>query len=275
MFKPIITTLCILSSLTLGNAAMLLDFGPVFPEGDELLSSPAHQVGALGPEDSHWNVIGRSNDTIGTESDLVYSNGAAATGVSLTYGRSAIGGKVLAFDGSNGTISSSNALGVAFSQGQYAGNVPGKDGLFSGTSAQDISIGVRIDGLSAGSYELYLVGRNTNTSQQRTMDVFVSILDASTLAYDFSDAQSKTILNEGQAGPDSEWSEGATYVSWLVDLSEGDSIFIAFDGRDGGNDTRGFMNAIQIVPVPEPSTVALLGGLASFAAAVLVRRRRK
>lgn len=84
MTQPFFTTLLFAVSITAANATLLLDFGPVFPQGDELLSSPAHQGGALGPEDSHWNVLGTTSDTIETESNLVYSNGAAATGVSLT-----------------------------------------------------------------------------------------------------------------------------------------------------------------------------------------------
>lgn len=182
---------------------------------------------------------------------------------------------MLAFDGSNGAIASSHALGVAFNEGHYAGNVAGKDGLFSGTAAQDISIGVRLEGLSAGSYELYLVGRNTNTIQLRTMDVFVSVLDAGTNAYDFSGAESKAILNDLTSNSASQWQEGHDYVAWAVDIAEGESLFIAFDGRDGSNDSRGFMNSIQIVQVPEPSSVALLGGIACLGAAVYVRQRRR
>jgi hypothetical protein len=270
-------TPALLASLSLVTTSsfatvVLLDFGPTDPAGFET-SSPAHQTGAISSGDTFWNVVGTGAGATGTVSGLSYADGSAASGVSFTYGLSSLGGKSLAFDGSNGAISTSHALGSAALGSHYSGNVPGKDGLFNGSGTQDYSLGVRIDGLVAGNYDLYLMGRNTNTAAVRTMEVFANS-GASTDAFDFSSLSPVTLLNQEAAT--SGWILGEDYGLISLSLAASESLFIAFDGLDGSPDTRGFMNAIQIVStspsaVPEPSTVVLLVGL--LCGGALARRR--
>ncbi len=50
------------------------------------------------------------------------------------------------------------------------------------------------------------------------------------------------------------WIEGNNYIELTVTLAASDVLNLAVQGSD-----RGFLNSIQIVPVPEPSAAALLG----------------
>ena len=59
------------------------------------------------------------------------------------------------------------------------------------------------------------------------------------------------------------------YVALDITLADGDSLFLASDGGTAA-ESRGFLNMVQIVAIPEPAS-ALLGTLGLLA---LLRRRR-
>lgn len=67
----------------------------------------------------------------------------------------------------------------------------------------------------------------------------------------------------GNFDTDDAWVEAgsakANYVKFTVDLSAGQALNIGVSGTENGSIDRGFLNSIQIVAVPEPASLALIG----------------
>jgi len=264
--KIIKTTLLASSILAfnVGHAAIIMiDFGPTSPTGDSLTNSPAHAASAAGVLDNTWNVLGTSGGSTGTVSSLQYSDGSSATGVSFTYGSTPLvsGSKVV--DYTLG-VSGSSALGAAVTTDAFVGDSVGKDAIFNGSgSTNDFSMGLRFDGLTAGTYDLYVVSQNTSTAGAQSYDIFTSV-GASSNSYDFgSETASASFTIDGVT----TWVEGNTYGVSRVTVGSGQSVFLGVDGTQASQN-RAFLNALQIVSVaavPEPSVIsAFVGLLATF-----------
>src|SRR5690242_11473624 len=139
------------------GASLLLDFGATTVASTEATLDMGHFAGAVPGGEISWNKIVNADSASG----LVYSDGSAATGVSVIVGRSGAG--------VNDTINynlktiSSSALGGQESWGIYTNTSPTKDGIFStGTATVNTNaLGIRVDGMPAGTYTLYISGRNT------------------------------------------------------------------------------------------------------------------
>ena len=168
--------------------------------------------------------------------------------------------------------SASSALtGAAFSTGVYADNSVGRYGILCNSSGNKFTtnhqaVGVQISGLAAGVYEIYTLTRNTNTSTAQSFSVYVGT-SASTGNFDFAGYANESISMS--TGANTAWVDGANYLKQTVTIGENEALNIAVDGTVG--QSRGFLNAIQIVQVPEPSSLLLL---APAIAGLAFRRKR-
>jgi hypothetical protein len=141
-------------------ASLLLDFGPTTISGTDGTNSPAHSLGFVPAAETSWNKITVDN------SSLVYSDGSTATGVAVVLGRSDAGvSDTVNFNNKNINSTGLTGSGTGFNSGVYAGTSPMKDGIFAtGTSAiATNALGLRVDGLPAGEYTVYVAARNSNS----------------------------------------------------------------------------------------------------------------
>lgn len=248
----------------------MIDFGPTAPAGAYRTASPYHS-GATSSPGSSWNTVG----TADVASGLVFADGSSALGVSLNLG--ATSDAVSRTINLGTTPSNSNGLGTAVNTGIYAGSSVLTDGIYNGSSGNARAVGAQIAGLSAGSYDVYVSGRNTNTAATHSQSFYAGVSDTSG-NFTFTDpgylTASLTFVNATTAT--TAWAQGANYVKFSVTLDEGDFLNIASFGGTAG-EQRGFLNMIQVVntsAVPEPSAAALLAGLCAVGHAALRRRRR-
>ena len=254
---------------------------------ENLTLSPGHRTGLIGTDETSWNNF----DSTGPFSSLVYSDGTPADGVSVTFGSesSTTAGlidysttatiNVVAVDGTDsntaGNIRLTGSADSIYGNGTTASNTaPARAGWLGNASGPNDGLGLRIDGLAAGSYTVMILGRNTNSSATRATDFFGGTgVEAGT--FDYSGLTAFTAANS--AVPDTNptgydtFIAGENYATFNLSLADGDSLFLAADGNPAGTELRGFINMVQIVSVPEPS-VSLLG-LAS--GLMLLRRSRR
>ncbi len=285
---PLALSFAFAAGLSSASAAnLLLDFGPnAITSGSETLS-PGHAANDLAPTETAWNTV--PNTGIGS---LSWSDGTAADGVTLALGAEATSGNnIISYTtgianqipGNGGSDPNRRSLlgaGSIYGSGNPAivTTTAGRGAIF--TSAGSSAIGLRVDGLEAGEYRIYVMARNTNSNANgtggalRSMNVYAAA-GASGDTFSFlsggaaSAQQSNTTYATGDYVDEYErFILGENYVAIGVTLAGGESLFLAVDGN--GSETRGFLNAVQIVQIPEPSA-ALLG---AFGFLALFRRRR-
>lgn len=271
------------TSQPLSAASLMLDFGPTAVASPYLSLSPGHVLGNLTGSDTTWNTISTSSSV----TNLKYSNGTDTSGITLVLGQESSVG--------NGSISYSTTIGNIALPGTGGGTsgrksllttgsiygddtnstAAGRDGFFGGgTAAAGAAIGLRLDGLAAGDYTVYVMGRNTssNDTGSRAM-TFYTTTGASSGTFAFGSATSgsqvnTTYTNAAYTNQFNSFVAGENYVAFNISLATGESLFLATDGT--GLETRGFLNMVQIVSVPESS--ALLLGFVGLLP--LFRRRR-
>lgn len=310
---PVLMLSLALASLPATAANLLLDFGnPTALAGGEsntntspgpvasgtyLTLSPGHALGSVPAGQTSWNTITAST----SRTDLVFGDGSAAMGITLTLGQEATGGNGTisyttaitntALVGSGGGNTSNQSLlhgtGAEYGASIYGNNrttssAVGRDGFFGGGAATTTgaAIGLRLDGLAPGDYLVYVMARNTNSNANGTGDIPGSMniyagTGAESAAFAFSSLTpygqgNNAFTNAAYAGQFAQFSDGENYVGFSVTLGEDESLFLAVDGANGTVERRGFLNMVQIVAVPEPS-LAMLGSLGLLA---LLRRRR-
>jgi hypothetical protein len=287
----ILLPLLLLVSAGFGSArasSLLLDFGQTTATSPYLTLSPAHGTGAVPGSDTSWNTIASSAAT----SSLLFGDSSAATGVTLTLGQEAtVGNGIISFStaiantalvGNGGGVGGQQSfLGAGSIYGDDSSSTAtGRDGFFGGgTAAAGAAIGLRLDGLAAGDYFLFVMARNVNSNVGlQPMNIFATA-GLSDVTFDFSSLTANPQSNvgyasAGYAGEYNSFVNGENYVGVTVSVGAGESLFLAVDAPGTGTtlETRGFINSVAIAPVPEPSVVALLG----FGALglVLVRGRK-
>jgi len=243
--KPIPVSVLLLSpllALSANATVLMLDFGPTtVTTPANLINSPYHTVnGAAG---TSWNKVSNASNTDGAVPDitsgLLFSDGSVATGVGVNLGVAT--GTTL---GLSTQPNKNTALGSNYNTGIYSGDSVGKDGVFLSTN---VAIGLQVTGLTAGIYDVYLATRNTSFSGGQTQTSYVGT-GAAGVDYDYSGyVNSALVFASGAAAP-TTWVQGESYVKLTVNLTAGQALNIAV----AGNADRGFLNAVQIVSVPEP-----------------------
>jgi hypothetical protein len=242
---------------------LMLDFGPTLVTGADQSNSPYHTV-----EPAFTGTIWNRIQTADVASGLLYANGSAATGVSLNLGATITAESTTI--GLTNTPSLNSALGTSTNTGVYAGTSVGTDGISTGGSGNVRYVGFQLGGLAAGTYDIYLTSRNTNTGSAYQQIAYVGTSDTveNFDALKLSLTDSLSYANAADAT--SSWQLGENYLKFTVTLGAGEYLNLAVVGGATG-ERRGFLNSVQIVAVPEPSAV-LLVGLAGTG--FLFRRRR-
>jgi len=232
---------------------LLLDFGPTNVAPSEATLDMGHFAGAVPATEINWNKIVNADN-----SSLIFSDGTTAIGISVVVGRCpAATTNVVDFTKKN---ISSSGLGTAENWGIYTNTSPSKDGIFAaGTfSANTNALGIRVDGLPAGTYTLYISGRNSNTGVSAP-EQFFAINGPSANAFTFDSNSTPAVIELNSGTPPgggtptqadaitSTFAYGDNCVHLVVTLNSGDSLFLAGVGV-AANEFRGFMNAVEIVP---------------------------
>lgn len=244
------------------GAALLLDFGPT-AIGSAATVSPYHAVS--GSTETVWNTTLGVDDIVAGA--LKWSDNTTATGVSINLGVGNATSSTLAT-----APTSSSALGTAIATNLYGSTTSSaRDGIFTNTSGQ-AAITMQVAGLPAGQYAIYYIGRNTNrgVSDNYTQTMYAAA-SSSTGDFNYS-GYSADVITYGTTASNSNittWVLGQNYAKLNVTLTSGQNLNLAFIGA--GVEGRGFVNALQIAPVPEPATT----GLALLGAIGLASRRRR
>jgi hypothetical protein len=266
-------------SLSASAASLLLDFGTGAPtgaaSGADGLISPGHQSGGISSGENTWNYIDADNKT-----SLVFGDNTAATGVSvITRGETADNTNIIDYAAGRGLNLVAVVGSGVTSNTIYSDNRPARNAVFTaGTnSSANAAVGSKITGLAAGTYSIYVTGRNTNNNANAVPQTFYLSTAASSLtAFQFAGVGNTTeasgnLTNTVASLALTTHSQGVTYAAFEnITLGENESIFLATEGT-GANELRGFINSIEIVLVPEPSAAALVFGSLSLLA---FRRRR-
>lgn len=237
-------------------ATLMLDFGPTTPTGANLTNSPLHAATGGSFTDTTWNVLGQSD----VGSGLLYSDGGAATGIALNLGVSPTSTVHLATQ--PGSI---NALGSTVKTGVYAGDSVAKDAIYQTYSGPQTPaglnqsyVGAQVTGLEAGFYNVYITGRNTNTTNVASLggaspysfDTYIgggAAGNFDALAY-----PTANVYFDYGGGTDAWVAEGnpeENYVRMTTKLLSGQALNVAITGNlDGPNTTdhRGFLSMLQI-----------------------------
>jgi hypothetical protein len=278
---PVLTlSLAFAASFPISAASLMFDFGnptanTAVPEtntsspgpvasGNYLTLSPGHVTGDVEPGETTWNTI----TTSGQRTDLSYSNGTSATGVTLTLGQEAVAGdntinfstaiSTLNLLGNGGGTAGRQSLltaGSIYGDSRLGSSAVGRDGFFGGAGS---AIGFRVDGLAAGRYIIYLMGRNTNSNTATTlggMTFYATNGPSSSTFANFNSATSGLELNTtyattGYSGQYGSFVAGENYVALNVTVAAGESLFVAVDGTQ--QELRGFLNMAQIAPALTP-----------------------
>jgi len=225
------------------------------------------------PTTSVWNR--GNNGTYTTSGTLYYASGAAATGVTAVTDN-------LAFVGTGTGIYNFSSPAVDAAAGNVVGGVFSTNPSNTGVVGSNISglgyggLATRVSGLAFGTYEVYVVtgytGVNTNSRPGAASPAQHNV-------WAFEGANSSTLLTTAYGAADTRL-ENSTAASWVLDNNYA-KITVTLDAANptlyvisqgAQNDAnRGWLDTIQIVAIPEPSSLALLG----LSAGILVSRRRR
>ncbi|MBN8460956.1 MAG: hypothetical protein J0M04_24260 [Verrucomicrobia bacterium] len=246
--------------------------------------SPAHDDGSIPLAQTTWNNF----SSTASSGSLNNADGSAASGVTLTFGSERVansgsidysyvtGINISALYGNGGGTAGQQSLtgnsASIYGNGNNSSNSAAARAGWLG--AANSAIGMRMDGLAAGDYRIYVMARNTNSNATTAAPMFLyASTGASSSTFGFSSLTPTTEANTTYPNSNptayNAFDEGVNYVVIEVTVAAGQSLFLASDGAATG-ETRGFLNMVQIVSIPETS-VPLLAGLGLLA---LGRRRR-
>ncbi|MDB2686550.1 PEP-CTERM sorting domain-containing protein [Mariniblastus sp.] len=259
--KKTISTLLMSAALCVASTAqadisLQLDFGNagVFDGLNNETLTPA------GISDSTWNGVPNTDITSG----LLFGDASAATGVSVELG-AAPGGGIIDFT----TANARNNAGNTESQGAIYDTTLTDDWVFD-SGGRDI--GARITGLAPGDYLVYAIAKEPN-QLARTYDVGIGAFTNANADNISSSSTELDITSIGDATGTTTFVDGLNFALTRVTIADStDFIAVLVDPTNGNGEQRfATLSSIQIVAVPEPSSVALLA-LGSIG--MLVRRKR-
>ena len=258
-------------------ASLLIDFGTGGGNGVATGADAQKSPGYL----SHLGETYYNYGNAATLSGLKYGDGLTdATGVTVKIAaESTIGNNTINFAGTTGIdFSGLSGSAVTDPTSAYSGNSPAKQGTFriSSGSANNSAMGASITGLAAGTYTIYMVGRNTNTGGSATPANFYlsTVSGGMPDNYLFSGTgnttqQTASATHTTASLNGTSFTAGVTHVEFTVTIGANETILLATEGT--GGEARGFINSLEIVQVPEPSAALLSFGTLGLLA---FRRRR-
>jgi hypothetical protein len=273
MLRIAITSLfmgCVASSFV--SAAMLkvnINLGSTVDDANT--NTPGQVHGGIAG--TSWGLITNADGTVSVDSagnainlgiDLGLESSATSNSMNLSLVPNTLGGTSTLLPGS--VFANTNA----------------RTGVFptSGTTNNGRTVGVTISGLATGTYDFYVSGRNTNIGDAYPQIVLAGKLttaDITGTTYNYSGFAQSAMTNPALTNPATTnltWVEGTNFVKMQLTIATNDLVGIIAQGGTNLTGTaandRGFINTIQIVQVPEPTSLGLLGlgGLA------MLRRRR-
>jgi len=252
---------------TVQGQVLMFDFGGLVPTG-ATSNSPYHTANP-GFSGSSWNVITNTTDL--NNLSLSYADGSTASGITLSIGWSSQAYTVRMASNIDTTVR--QVTGSTVVSGVFAGNSVGKDFFIVGSgNAENNALALRIGGLAAGSYDLYLTGINTSAVLGATpMSFFASSsLTDSTFAYNNVTWDDSAMVTNDQTAT---WQEGKNYAVLHLTVSAGEDVTLLASGANVNSQWRGILNSLEIVAVPEPS-VGILFGTGSLVIVASVWRGR-
>lgn len=262
--KNLITTVSTLVLLvgSLNAQVLQLDFGPTVATDDSRLNSPYHTVNQSFT-DTDWVQL-----TNGTPAPIEFN------GTTLTLDLGAASNSTTLNLATN--PSGNSALGSLSQDGAYAGTSPGRDGIFHGgnaTSGSATAVGLQISGLAIGTYDIYIASRNTSSNANYVQNLYVGTTSA-TGNFSFGSYATQQLSYANPSDKEDSWVLGDNYGKFSISITAVNSVLnLAVMGLDGTGEERAFLNAVQIVAIPEPSTTAILVGAAGLALAASRRTR--
>ncbi len=270
---------------SLSAQVLMLDWGTTTVASDDLTNSPYHSVNGSFT-DTTWIKMGQGDPTL---SSIKWADGTAANDgdagtqtpgeISLNFGTNVSAGQTI-IDLTKGATG--NVSGTQINTDIYAGTSVGRDGTYIGSAAQQRAVGLQIGGLAVGTYDVYIVGRNTDTTFAHVQNFYVGT-SAAAGNFNFNTYSTESVsYAAGTTDNTSDWTFDAgnaaisNYVRLTVSITaENPYLNLASIGGTSGDEMRGFLNAVQIVSViPEPSTYALLAGAGGLVLACARRRSR-
>jgi hypothetical protein len=243
-----------------GDSVLMFDFGPTpVPEASGT-NSPYHTVNPSFT-DKVWNMIEQGGGFGTGLTGFSYSDGTAADGVLL-------------YRGSGSTTSVDwqaqiwNSL-VGGGTGILADDSVGRDAIY-GPAVTNAVVGVKIQGLTIGqAYDVYVVGWNTAGNDPRSFYIGLTVTGQTGSARNMSlDGFVSASATNDLTTNVTSWVQGENYVKFTITPTEETPAVAILSGVGSGG--RAYLNAIQIVAVPEPGACMLL--LVSVAA--LLKRKR-
>ncbi|MGE9267089.1 MAG: hypothetical protein ACQKBY_03240 [Verrucomicrobiales bacterium] len=275
--SPLLLSFCLVLASSLSLRAAVLQIDPGTQTGSTVVNNATAPYAIAG--DSTWNQGGNTISTTlyadGSPSGTAVAMGKATfettTTLSFTGGLSTLGGT------GTGTL--------------FTGN-PAQNSVFSGGSnVQDGIVGMRISGLAAGEYDIYVAGVYLGTATERRVggstpaaQAVWAFGGANVASLDYNTVD-QTVSGTGIASQSAfdilentnanTWTQGDNYARGTVTLAAGEDLYILTSGDRNAtgisnNEYRGWMNLVQVVGVPEPASSALL----ALALPLLMRRRR-
>lgn len=212
-----------------------LDLGPTAATGWNLTNSPYHRIDS-NFTDTVWNMVDNSDLSDGS---LLWSDGSVAADVTLDFGTSS---NSTVLDFSMQPAKSAN-LSPGGDIGLYISNSVGFDAVWNGGGGSDNhAVGLKMGGLPSDGYDVYVVGKNTYGDFNTQIVWVASTTDVPSV--DTGDLGDGAVLTNSW---NLVWWNGQSYAEGAVATDSGnETLLVAADGT--GEDNRGFLNAIQIVP---------------------------
>ena len=220
-----------------------------------------------------WN--GGLSTTWGSGGTVKYTDGSTATGVTITLDALGAAGSDYVYDfASAGATYAGNGTSMT---GIFAANPLNNSNYGPNFGSQPGGVATRVTGLTAGTYDIYVVAAYTGAT---TGSHPGGASPAQQSVWAFGGPSGTDSLITGSFGTANDVLENSTSASWVagnnyskvtvtLDASNPD-LFIIAEGY--ANDSkRGWLSAMQIVPVPEPSALFLT----AFGSIALLGRRRR